>query len=170
MSKGLKIFLWTVAIVIALSAFAIIWGKNAWDKIAFSKPQLQALDLQGLTLNDLANIAFTGQSKTVTVTLGMAIKNDNNFSIPFSNMKVKLLYKDTLIAETSDAFAQQNFTVPANGNLAVADTVNVLFNNAGGQLLIEKTKGNHPQIDYSIDLKVFSIPIGWLIPKQSITF
>lgn len=170
MNKALKIFLWIIVVIIIVAAVGFFWGKSSWDKINFSKPAIQGLDLQGLTAADLVGIALTGQTKTVTVALGMAIQNENNFSVPFSNMKIKFFYGDTLIAETSDSFSQKNFTLPANGTLAVNDTVNIILNNAGGQLLIEKIKGNNVQLNYTIGISVFGIPIGWLIPKQNMTF
>lgn len=158
MSTGVKIFLWILLILAVLAVIGFFWVKSIWDSISFSPPSLQGLNLQGLTLTDLASIAFEGQSKTVTVTLAMAIKNDNNFSIPFSNMKVKLYYDNTIIAETSNLISGKQ-VVPANGALTVSDTVNVILNNAGGKLLIDKINGGHPSIDYSISLKVFGIPL-----------
>lgn len=163
MNKGLKIVLWIVIILAVVAVITFFWGKSAWDKIDFGKPRLEGLDLQGLTLNDLANIALAGQSKTVTATIVMDIKNDNGFSIPFSSIKAQLSYKGTVIAETTD---NSSHTVPANGILSLSDNVNIILNNAGGALLIEKLKGNHPQIDYTIILKVFGIPI----PSQTGNF
>lgn len=125
-----------------------------WDKISFSKPIPQGLDLNGITLADLANIALAGKSKTVTATITMNIKNDNSFSIPFS-AKVKLLYQDTVIAETSSISG----TIPANGTFPISDKVKIILNNAGGAILIEKLKGKPVQMDYSISLSLFGIPI-----------
>lgn len=167
MSKGLKIVVWIVVILVVLGIIAFTWGKSAWDKIDFGKPRLEGLDLQGLSLNDLANIALAGQSKTVTATVVMDIKNDNGFSIPFSSIKAQLSSKGVVIAQTTDTSAH---TVPANGILSLSDNVDIILNNAGGALLIEKLKGNHPQIDYEVDLKVFGIPVSLFYPiKDSFT-
>ena len=160
MSTGVKILVWTLVIlgVLALLVFVFVipWGKKVWDKITFSQPRLEALDLQGLSLADLANIAFTGQTKEVTAVLGMDIKNENNFSIPFSNLRAQLFYQDVLIAETTD---NRSYTVPANGSLAFSNPVKIILNNAGGQLLIEKASGRQPIIDYKINANVFGIPL-----------
>lgn len=158
MKKGLQILIWIVVIIAVIAVFAFFWGKGVWNKISFSVPRPEGLDLQGLTLADLANIALTGQTKTVTATLSMDIKNDNNFSIPFSNIRVRMIYNDVVIAETSDMLAQ-NKVVPANSVLTVSDKVNIILNNAGGNLLIEKIKGGHPRIDYVISVRVFGIPL-----------
>lgn len=158
MSKGLKIVLLILAIVVVVGAFAFSWGKSSWEKIAFSQPKLQGLDLHGLTLQDFTNIAFTGQTKTVTATLGMVISNQNNFAIPFSRMKVTILYNDTLIAETSQALSN-NKTVPANGTLALSDNINIILNNAGGNLVVAKLSGKNPVVDYVINVSVFGIPL-----------
>lgn len=167
MNKALKIFLWIIVILAVLAAFAFFFGKNYWDKISFSKPQIHGLDLQGLTLGDFVNAAFTGTERTINATLGIDIKNDNSFSIPFGNMKIKLLYNNVVVAQTSDAFANQKFTVPANGTLTVSDTINVLLNNAGA-FLVEKIKGKHPQMDYVINLRVSGIPLPSI--KNSFTW
>lgn len=165
MSKGLKIFIWILVIIAVLGAITFTWGKSAWNKIKFSAPTLQGLDLQGLTLADLANIALAGQEKTVTATVQMNIQNDNSFSIPFSSIRAQLLYNDTVIAKTSD---DSSHIVPANGNLPLSDPVNIILNNAGGNLLIEKIKGGKPKINYVINLKVFGIPVPSI--KSSFTW
>lgn len=154
MSKGWKIFLWVLLILVALAAIAFFWGKSAWDKLSFSRPVLQALNLNGLTATDLVNIALSGQSKTVTATVAMDVKNDNSFSIPFS-VKIKLLYQDTIIAETSSISG----TVPANGILRISDAVNIILNNAGGAILGEKVQGKPVQLDYTVSLRLFGIPV-----------
>lgn len=160
MSTGLKIFLWIAAIIAVLAALAFLvvipWATKVWDRITFSEPRVEALDLQGLSLQDLANIAFTGTTKEVTAILGMDIKNENNFSIPFSNLRAQLFYQDTLIAETTDT---RSYNVPANGGLAFSNPVKIILNNAGGQLLIAKATGGNPIIDYVIKANVFGIPL-----------
>lgn len=159
MSKGVKILLWIVVIIAVLAIIGFIWAKNAFDKISFSVPRLQGLDMQGLTLNDLAKIALEGGQKELKVSLAMDAKNENNFSIPFGNMLVKMYYGSTLIASTSPSLENKKFVLPAKGSVTVSDTINIILNTAGAKLLIEKLKGGHPQINYSIGLRVFGIPI-----------
>lgn len=160
MSTGLKIFLWTLAIlaVLALLIYFLVvpWATKVWDRITFSVPQLQDLDLKGLNLQDLANIAFTGQAKEVNARLGMDIKNENDFAIPFSKVKAKLLYNDQVIAETQD---NASHLVPANGTLSLSNVVDIILNNAGGQLLIDKLSGKTPVIDYEINANVYGLPL-----------
>lgn len=156
MNKGLKIFLWILAIIIVLAVMGYFLSKTILDNVIFSKPIPQGLDLKGLTLGDLANIALAGEQKTVTVTVGMNITNNNSFAIPFSNVKAQLYYKGVLIGETNDP---DSHTIPASGSAQFTDTVNIILNNAGGNLLIEKLKGGKPQLDYVIGLRVFGIPI-----------
>lgn len=158
MSKAGKIILWVVIILVVLASFGFFWGKSAWEKISFSAPRLQAINFQGITLTDLANIALLSQTKTITVGLSMDINNQNNFSIPFSSMNVKLFYDNTLIAQTSDTLLNSQ-QVPANGTLKISDQVNVILNNAGAALLIEKIKGRAVTIIYEINMKVFGIPL-----------
>lgn len=160
MSKGLKIFLWILAIiaVLAVLTFAVIipWGKGVWDKISFSKPTLQALDLKGLTLADLKSMALSGGSRDVTVTLGMDIKNDNNFSISFSTLKIKLYYKGTLIAETED---NAWHTLPANSVYPFSSIVSITLNGAGLQMILEKVATGKTSVDMKTDIRVYGISV-----------
>lgn len=159
MSTGLKIFLWILAILAVIAVIAFFWAKSIFDKVNFSAPKLYSLDLQGLTLNDLVKIALEGSQKEVKVTLGMDISNANSFSIPFSNMNVKMYYAGAIIAQTSPALQNQKFVLPANGNLSVTDNISIVLNPEGIKMLIEKIKGGQPKIDYKIGLKVFGIPL-----------
>lgn len=159
MSRILKIVIWIVVILVVLGVLGYLWAKSVWDKISFSPPRLQSLDLQGLTIEDLVNIAFTGSQKEVIVTLGMDIKNANSFSIPFGKMKVKLYHNDTLIAATSPVLSAQKFKLAPNSTTSISDTVNIILNNAGGQMLIEKIKGGSPKIDYEVGLSLYGIPL-----------
>lgn len=167
MSKGLKIFLWILAIIVVLAilAFAVIipWGKGVWDKITFSVPKPLALDLKGLTLDDLKKIALSGGSRQVILTLATDIKNENNFSITFSNIKLKILYKGDLIAETTD---NSSYTVPANASITVTSAVNIILNGSGIKMLIEKAVTGKTSVDSETSVRVYGIPL----PKISYTF
>lgn len=158
MSKGLKIFLFVLAAVSTLAFLAFMWGKSVWDKISFGKPRITGLDFNNLSLIDLANIAFTGGQQEVTANIGIDIANQNSFAIPFSSLKVKLLYNDEVIGQTSDMLAQKQ-SVPANGTLPLNDTVKIILNNAGAQLLTDKIKNGKATLQYKIMVKVFGIPL-----------
>lgn len=160
MSTGLKIFLWILAIIafLALVVYVVIipWGKGVWDKISFSTPKLQTLDLKGLTLDDLKKLALSGGSKDVTVTLGMDIKNDNNFSIQFSTLKVEIYYKGTLIAKTED---NTWHTIPGNSIYPFSSIVNITLNGAGLQMILEKAITGKTSVDFKTDIRVYGIPV-----------
>lgn len=160
MSKGVKILLWILAIlaVLALVIYFLVipWATKVWDRITFSKPYVQDWDLKGTTLADLADIAFQGAEKEVDVQLGMDIKNDNSFSIPFSKVKAKLFYDNQLIAETTD---NASHLVPANGVLSLSNLVKIKLNGAGGTMVIDKLQGKTPVINYEIDANVYGIPL-----------
>ena len=147
-----------VVIFAVLAAIAFFWGKSVWDKIAFGKPRLTGLNLSGLTLDDLANIAFTGLQKEVTADIAMDVVNQNNFSIPFSSLRVKLFYNGEAIAETSDLLAQKK-SVPANGTLSVSDTIKIILSDVGAQLAIDKIKNGKAMLEYKIMVKIFGIPL-----------
>lgn len=159
--KWWKIVLLVLGILAVLAAAAFFWGKSVFNKISFGKPKLQGLDLKGITLAELASAAFAGQAKTVTVTLGMDITNAGGLSIPFRIYKIKLLHNDETVGESSDALSAQRYTLPKNGYVSISDTLNVFINDAGGQLLIEKIKGGHPEMQYQILFSIFGIPVPY---------
>ena len=163
MSTGLKIFWWIIFTLIALAILGFIiwkvWGEKyftrIWDNITFSKPVPERLDLQGVTLADLQNILTSGQSKTITLALGMDITNKNNFAIPFS-AKIKSYYQGALLAETDTVSG----TVPANGVYHVSAPVSIVLSGAQIQILIAKIQGQKVDIDYTIELSLFGIPLN----------
>lgn len=161
MSKIWKIVIWVLAILAILALIAFITFKSVWDKISFSIPRLTGLDLQGLTLNDFLNIALSGTQKEVTVGIAMDIKNDSNISIPFKVYSIGISYNGETIAKSSEALSSQKFTLPAHGLVTISDTVKVILNNAGGNLLIEKLKGGKPELQYNIMFSIFGIPIPY---------
>lgn len=169
MKKGWKIF-WVVVVVLsAIGAIAFFWGKGVWDKITFDIPRLVGLNFNGLTAADIAAIAVAGGTKEVTATVQMDVSNQNNFPIPFSNLKVVLKYNGDTIAQTSNLLAAGQ-KVPANGTLSVQDTVSVILSGAGGQMLLEKLKGNKVTIEYSVQVRIFGIPLPKGLQTQTFEF
>jgi LEA14-like dessication related protein len=141
--------LFTILIILALlGAIAYMWATRTWSKITFSPPTLDE-NIQGLTL-----ATISGQ--TISLPLTIHIANASTSSIPFSSITAQLLYKGTVIAETADA---NSYTLPANGNLTITDTVNITLNDAAKALFVDKVSGNHPVIDYAITAKVYGIPL-----------
>ena len=156
--KAWKIVLIVLAVMAALGAAAFFWGKSVWNKIAFGKPRLTGLNLNAITLTDLANIAFTGLQKEVTADIAMDVVNQNNFSIPFSSLRVKLFYNGETIAETSDLLAQKK-SVPANGTLSVSDMIKLILSGATAQMIEDKIKNGKATLEYKIMVKIFGIPL-----------
>lgn len=161
MSKIWKIVIWILVILAILAFIAFIIFKTVWDKISFSTPRLTGLNLQGLTLNDLLSIALSGSEKEVSVGLEIDINNASGLSIPFGIYKISLSHNGTTIAESSEALSNQKFVLPKNGKVTIADTIKVLLNDAGGNILIEKIKGGKPELKYTILFSVFGIPIPY---------
>ena len=156
--KAWKIILIVLLVLGALGAAAFFWGKSVWDKIGFGKPRITGLNLSGITPADLANIAFTGLQREVTADIAMDVVNQNNFSIPFSSLRVKLFYNGEAIAETSDLLAQKQ-SVPANGTLPVNDTVKLILSGATAQMIEDKIRNGIATLQYKIMVKIFGIPL-----------
>lgn len=161
MSKGVKIFLIVVAVLVVLGAAGFTYGKSIWNNISFSAPKINIqktiADLQGFDLSQ-------GQ---LPATLQMNVKNNNSFSIPFSSLNVKLYYNGNVISESSESLTQK-MIVPANGNLTVSDTITIYLSKATENLIIQKALGNKVKIDYKVFARIFGIPIPASLQTQSI--
>ncbi len=163
---------WQIVLIVILIfaiAFAAVffWGKSIWDKITFGMPRLLGLNLNGLTLSDFGSIATSGTSKEVTATVAMDIKNGNSFSIPFSSLAVKFYYKDNEIAETSDMLSTTK-QIPANGTFTGTDTVKIILNGSGIQMLIDKLTTKKVTLEYRINVKIFGIPLPKAFQLQTV--
>lgn len=167
MSKFWKIVMWILIILVAAGIAGVFWAKSVWDKITFGMPRLIALNLNGLTAADLQTMLVSGGSREVIATIGMDVTNKNNFSIPFSSLKVKLIYNGQVIAESSDMLKGNN-KVPENGVLSVVDDVKITLNTSGLQMLIDKAVKGKTSVDLKTSVKVFGIPL----PKKfdTVTF
>jgi LEA14-like dessication related protein len=163
--KPWKIIIIILLVLAAAGAIAFFWGKSVWDKITFGVPRVLGLDFNGITLEDAASIVLAGSQKEINALIAMDVSNKNNFSIPFSSLKVELLYNGQTIAETSDAFTQKQ-SIPANGVLYATDNVKIILSGAAAQLALDKLQNGKATINYKIKLNVFGIPL----PKSFQTF
>lgn len=143
-----------VLIVIGLIlAIAYYESMKIWDRIKFGF-SFKGVDLGSI---DLSNIGTSASN--IKFTVGAKITNDNNFSIPFRNLKTWLYYNNTLIGQTSGDLASQSFTAPAHGNVEIVDTVDAYFNSAAVDLA--KNIANHPSINYTLRMTIFGIPFSY---------
>lgn len=138
-------------ILIILLIVAYVYLKNIWDKIRFDFVKgFRGINLGAFNINELI---LSGQTK-INPTLGIVIFNDNNFSIPAKDMSASIAYNGTVIGDTSSALSEKNLIVPANGSLEVTDPINLYLNQDGGKLLLKKIKGEHPELSYTVKLKI----------------
>lgn len=145
------------AILLIAGIYLYIQAKTIWDKITFDFVQgFRAIDISSFKPDQLI---LTGQTK-INPTIGITITNKNNFDIPFKDMKSTIYYGGTIIGDTSDDLYSKTLVVKRNSNLTVTDPVNIYLNQAGGKLLLEKAKGKHPDLSYTIKLKIQLF--GWL--------
>lgn len=162
--KGIIIFL----IILAILAGIGFWiGKKAWDKIHFVFT-FKGVDLGGLNINDLSNVGQT----SAKINVALRIINDNNFSIPFSNVRTTLYYDDVIIAHTTEELAARKFRVLSNGYKIVdevtgekmdeiQDSVNVYFNVEAVHLIRDIVQKKNPSIRYEIRGSIFGLPITY---------
>lgn len=157
----MKTWVIIVIVILVLIAAAAILGMRIWKKINF-KPYFKSVDLSSVSLNDIPNLLIQGTSKEIKAVVGADITNENNFSIPFSNLKIKLLYNGNTIAETSEELKNTSFVLPSKkdgGMLPISDAINIIFDTSSLQILKTKLTGGKPIINYSVGMNISGIPI-----------
>lgn len=153
----MRTFLIIVVIILIGLYLAYLYVKKGWDKVSF-KVYFKSADLQGITLQSLATSVLTGGQK-INVVIGADIKNDNNYPLVFSGLKVLMSYKSNVIAETSEQLSNKKFIVPANGTLSIEDNSTLTITTSSLGILKEKLAGNSPQIDYAVKVNVYGISL-----------
>jgi len=111
----------------------------------------------------------SGQTQ-INANLGLDIVNDNAFSIPFKDLKATFYFNDTVIADTSSELTNKHFTVPANGKLTVSDSVNIYLNKAGLDILKQKLTKQHPNLRWTLKVKIGILNIIWIPVTYEDTF
>lgn len=144
----MKALIYIAVILAVLILLGITWGKSVFNRITFSDPQLAQF-----SLSELQNIA---SGKITTIPVSITISNANNFSISFSKISIALSFNGTVFALTADP---SGYTIPANGNLTITENIIFSLNDAAIELLAEKIQGKPAQIQYTIGLRIFGIPI-----------
>lgn len=178
MKKGWKIF-WIILIILIIIGIIILaykqyqkW-KGVWDNISFSKPIPTNLDLKGLTLQDFLTGTFlTGKPIDVDADLKMFVTNNSDTTVSFDKFRIKILYNGQLITETSEKLYNDNFVLEKKdtntgkpGLAEVKDTININVNKAT-DFLKQKALGNHPKLDYKVDINVNGIPVSKIYPIE----
>lgn len=146
-----------IVVLVVLLALAGAYAVRAWNRIVF-KFAFKGLDFNTINFQSLL---ATGQT-TAKLLLGMNIRNDNPFAIPFDKMKVWLYYDNVLIAESSGILYAKSFVLPANGGVVdVDDYVNVYINQASGKLGKEVVAKSNPKINYTVKVTIFRIRLTY---------
>lgn len=146
-----------IVILVVLLALAGAYAVKSWNRIVF-KFAFKGLDFSTINFQSLL---ATGQT-SAKLLLGVNIRNDNPFAIPFDKMKIWLNYENTLIAESSGLLYAKSFVLPANGGTVdVDDYVNVYINKASGNLLAEVAKKSNPKVEYTVKISIFKIRLTY---------
>lgn len=146
-----------ILLVLLIIALLVWYAVSVWDRLTFNI-YFKSVDLSGLNLADLEKILL-GETKVIHTTIGADLENKNPFSISFSNLKVKMFYENALIAETSDKIKNTKYTVPAKGNLSIEDTADIILNPSSVNLIAQGLTNRKPNIDYTVNLRVWGIPL-----------
>lgn len=145
-----------IVVLVVLVAVGTAYAMRVWNKIVF-KFAFKGLDL---TTIDIQTLISSGQTNA-RLLLGVNIKNDNNFSIPFDKMKVWLNYEGTLVAESSGILYAQSFNVPAGGSIDVTDYVNVYVNQASAKLVKLTVSKQNPKVEYTVKISIFGLRLTY---------
>lgn len=146
-----------IVVLVVLLALGGAYAARAWNRIVF-KFAFKGFDFSTINFQSLV---ATGQT-SAKLLLGVNIRNDNPFAIPFDKMKVWLNYEGVLIAESSGLLYAKSFLLPKNGGIVdVDDYVNVYINKASGNLLSEVAKKSNPKVEYTVKISIFNIRLTY---------
>lgn len=158
-------------IILALVGILLIIGavrwfksriKDAWDKIHFNFRR----ESISLSLDNLTQLLLTGNTQT-RANVGLTVKNDNDFSIPISNVYAEFFYQGVKIAQTIPGSKKLNVKIVSKdevGNTGRAgitdmtDEVLVFINQTTLRFFAEYFSKENPKLSYKISAKIFGIP------------
>lgn len=145
-----------IAAVVLIIVLAYLYVRKLWEKVHF------VFSFKGVDIGtiDLSNLNSLTQNNA-KLKVGLKVMNDNNFSIPFRNVRAWMYYNNTLIAQTTPELASRTFEVPANGVIEVEDSVNAYINSSSLNLIKEILGKTNPEINYKVKVNVFGIPFSY---------
>jgi len=143
----------TIILVILILVLIYIQSRLIVDRVKF-KFSFRGVNLASLNLSNFINIGQT----SVNTSLGLNIKNENNFSIRFSNLKTWLYYDGNLVAETSEDLLSKSFIIPSKGQLDVVDNVNMYVNLTSTKLIQQVLSHRSPTVEYTVNVNIYGIP------------
>lgn len=138
-----------ILVVIAFIIFIVL--KDIVSNIKI-KPDLKAMDLGGSVQSFLQGDAM------LKTDVGIEVDNNNRFSIPISNLYIKIYHNGTLIAET-DGIDKSIILIPAKGEKEFTHPLNVILVPSFFDAIKEITEDKPLILDYKIKGQLFKIPV-----------
>lgn len=133
----MKTWVIILIIVVVLAFGTYKYGMKAVDKVTFGQPQFVNADFKSL---------ISGSGVT-SVNLSETITNANNFSIPVTGLYFEVYYNGITIARSQAPHVR--FVIPANGSLAVTETVLIDVQNSI-QVGLNILSGQSIKFDYMV--------------------
>lgn len=101
--------------------------------------------------------AISGQITPMDVDI--ELKNKNNFSIPIKNLSAEIFYNGVSFAKSTRP--QDNFTIPANGNVKFTHNITVAISDATKPALSRLLAGETVEFTYRLKGKIGFFPFWW---------
>lgn len=133
-----------IAIVVIIAYFVHNYATKAIDKITFSPPKFEGVDL-------LSIVNTTGFSQ---INLSTVISNTNNFNIPVNGLYLELLYQGNIIGKSTDP--SERFIIPSNGEIKVTQNITLSLANSIG--IAAKLVARQPiEFTYRVEATLFNV-------------
>lgn len=146
-------------ILLVVSIIVIIYSKIKLisSKINFS-PNFKSLNISSISLPDLLKL-----NSTTDLQVELSVSNDNNFSITFSNLKVWIYYKNSLIAQSLQLPDDKNkkMYLMANSSNQFNQIIRLELTRPTLDLYAAMKSGdsNNSTIQYIVSISIFGIPL-----------
>ena len=139
-------------VLILLTILIFLYGKLLLVK---SKIDV-TLGLEDIKIKDFLKNLLKGDNSLKTI-ISIKVSNNNNFTIPISNLKVEIYKNNELIAQSLDIEDNKaRVKIPSEGG--------VTFSHKGEIYLVDQIVNIIKEgisFDYTVKMKVFAIPISF---------
>lgn len=142
----MKTILIIIAVVVILGLL-YLYSKLSVQKISF-KFDIGKIDLSIISLSN----------PVININVLTTIDNKNNFEISFSDLFVRLLYNDNLVAKSKNIDINK-YKVPAKSSFSFNQELELYINSSTIGLIKSLVSRQPVKIDYEVDVKIFNIKV-----------
>lgn len=139
--------------------YILLIGGLFYAFILYAKSKIKFdISLDKLDLAGILAAAISGDVPTLKTFLNINVKNDNPFTISFSNLDVKLFYQGSQVAQSVDVSAEKIVILPKLDQ-DFTHVLQITLSQAFLEALKTLKSGQPLVLQYVVKLRLFGIPI-----------